>query len=69
MAKRILAVIVALIVAFAVIMGFELLGGVIFKTAFDPKNGNSVTDMMTSMPVAAFLWLLLGYAIASFLAG
>jgi hypothetical protein len=69
MAKRIISVSVALIVAFIIIMGFEMLGGIIFKTAFDPKDGKSVSDMMVSMPIAAFLWLLLGYGIAAFLGG
>ena len=68
MAKRIISVIVALIVAFAVIMGFEHLSGIIFKTP-DGGVGKSIAEIMANMPMAAFLWLLLGYGVASFLGG
>ena len=70
MAKRIFAVVIALAVAFGIILGFEQLGGVIFKTpGLDPRNPKTISDMMTNMPIAAFVWLLLGYAVSAFLGG
>jgi hypothetical protein len=68
--KRIIAVVVALLVAFAVIGGFEKLGPVLFKTpVIDSRDPKTISDMMASMPMAAFIWLLLSYAIASLLGG
>ena len=70
MAKRILSVVVALLIAFAVITGFEMLGPTLFKTpVVDPRDPKTISDMMEHMPLAAFLWLLLGYALAAFLGG
>ncbi len=70
MAKRIFSIVVALLVSMAIIMGFEQLGGLLFKTpAIDPKDNKTISDMMQHMPIAAFLWLLLGYAVSSFLGG
>jgi hypothetical protein len=70
MAKRIIAVIVALIVAMALIMGFEVMGGSIFKHPnIDPKDVKAISDLVASMTPAAFLWILLGYAVSSFVGG
>lgn len=70
MAKRILSVIAALAVSFAIIIGFESVSGFLFKTpGLDPRNPQTVSDMMASMPLAAFLWLLLGYAVSAFAGG
>ena len=70
MAKRILSVVLALIVAFGLITGFEYLGGFLFQhPAIDIKNPTTISDMMASMPIAAFLWILLGYAVSSFVGG
>ncbi len=70
MVKRIISVVVALAAAMAVIMGGEKMGGILFKTpAMDPHNPQTISDMMANMPVAAFLWLLIGYAFSSFLGG
>ena len=66
MGKRILAVVVAILAAMAVIMGFETLSGVLFKTPNEPK---SIAEMMANMPAAAYLWLLLGYVVSSFIGG
>ena len=67
MFKRVLSVVGALAVAFAIIIAFEAASGALFKTpAIDPRNPKTVSDMMASMPLAAFLWLLLGYAVSAF---
>ena len=70
MARRILSVVLALIVAFGLITGFEYLGGFLFQhPAIDIKNPTTISDMMASMPIAAFLWILLGYVVSSFVGG
>ena len=70
MTKRILSVVIALIAAFGLIMGFEYLGGFLFQhPAIDIKNPTTISDMMASMPIAAFLWILLGYAVSSLVGG
>ena len=70
MVKRVLSVVVALVVAFAIIMAFEAADGALFKTPeIDPRNPKTVSDMMASMPLAAFLWLLLGYSISALAGG
>ena len=67
MAKQILAVIIGLVVAFAIIMAFEWADGALFKTpAIDPRNPQTISDMMANMPLGAFIWLLLGYALSAF---
>ena len=70
MAKRILSIVAALLVAFIIITGFEELGPILFKTpVIDSRDPKTISDMMQHMPLAAFLWLLLGYALAAFLGG
>jgi hypothetical protein len=54
----------------ALIAGSEYLGGMIFQhPAVDMKDPKTISNMMTSMPVAAFIWILLGYAFSSFVGG
>ena len=70
MAKRILSVIIALVVSLGLIMASENIGGYIFQhPAVDMKDPKTVSNMMASMPIAAFLWLLLGYAVSSYIGG
>jgi hypothetical protein len=70
MFRRILAVVIALIVALGLVMGFEYLGGFLFQHPdVNVKTPTPISDMMANMPVAAFLWILLGYAVSSFVAG
>jgi predicted MFS family arabinose efflux permease len=70
MARRILSIVVALIVALGLVMGFEYLGGFLFQHPdVDMKNPTTISDSMASMPIAAFLWVLLGYAVSSFIGG
>ena len=70
MVRRIFSVVFALIVAFGLIMGFEYLGGFLFQhPAIDIKNPTTISDMMASMPLAAFLWILLGYIVSSLVGG
>ena len=70
MARRIISVVVALMVAFAIITAFEQLGPQLFKTpVIDSRDPKTISDMMANMPLAAYLWLLLGYAMASLLGG
>lgn len=67
MAKRLLSVFVGLIVSFAIIMAFEWLSSTLFTTPhIDPRNPKTISDMMAGMPLAAFIWLLTGYAVSSF---
>ena len=70
MGRRILSVAVALIAALGIIMGFEYIGGLIFQhPAVDMKDPKTISNMMASMPIAAFVWILLGYAVSSFVGG
>ena len=70
MAKRILAVVIALAVSMLIIMGSEQLGGIMFKLpAVDPKDPKSLSDMIQQMPLAAFVWLLFGYVLSAFIGG
>lgn len=70
MARRVLSVVVALIIALGLVMGFEYLGGFLFQHPdVDMKNPTTISDMMAGMPIAAFLWILLGYAVSSFVGG
>ena len=70
MAKRILAVVVSVIVSMILIGGFEYLGGLIFQhPAVDMKDPKTISNMMASMPIAGFIWILLGYATSSFVGG
>ena len=70
MAKLIFSIVLALIVSMSLIGGSEYLGGMIFQhPAVDMKDPKTISNMMTSMPVAAFIWILLGYAFSSFVGG
>jgi hypothetical protein len=70
MVKRIIAVIAGLAVAIGIIMAFESAGGVLFKTPeLDPRNPKTISDMMANMPLAAFIWLLLGHGIGALAGG
>jgi hypothetical protein len=70
MVKRLLSVVVALAAALSLVMAFEYIGGLIFQhPAVDMKDPKTISSMMASMPMAAFLWILLGYAVSSFAGG
>lgn len=70
MGKRILAVIIALASSFALIEIFERAGGHIFPhPPVDMNDPKSISNMVAVMPVEAFLWILLGYAVSSFAGG
>ena len=64
--KRIGAVLVGLLIAMVVIGLFEW-GGMYIHQApkVDYHDPKALADMMRDMPLSAFLWLLLGYAVAS----
>ncbi len=64
MVKRIIAVVAGIAIAMLVIMAFESAGSLLFKTPdVDPRNPKTISDMMANMPLAAFIWLLLGHAV------
>ena len=70
MLKRILSVVIAVAISMTFVMGFEYIGGHIFqRPQGDMKDPKAISDMMASMPITAFLWILLGYAISSFVGG
>ena len=70
MTKRIISVVIGLAVAMGLVFAFEMVSGVLFKTpAFDPRDPKTISDMMAAMPLAAFLWLLLGHGLAAFAGG
>jgi hypothetical protein len=62
--------VVALVVALGLVMAFEYVGGFIFQhPALDMKDPKTVSNMMASMPIAAFLWILLGHIVSSYIGG
>jgi hypothetical protein len=70
MGKRIFSVIIALVVSISLIGAFEYAGGFIFQhPAVDMKDPKTISNMMVSMPIAAFLWILLGYLVSSYVGG
>ena len=70
MLKRILSVVIAVAISMTFVMGFEYIGGYIFqRPPGDMKDPKAISNMMASMPITAFLWILLGYAISSFVGG
>jgi hypothetical protein len=70
MFKLILSVVLALVVSVALILGIEMLGGILFKLPMvDPKNQNTIYDMMKNAPLAFFIWLMVGYSLGSLVGG
>lgn len=69
--KRILSVILGFIVASIVIFAFEWIGTYLHPSLqhIDPKDPKAIADMMNQMPFTAFLWLLFGYVVGSFVGG
>jgi MFS family permease len=68
---RIIAVVCGLVSAMIVIMAFEWTGRFIYTapTGIDFRNIQTAEDMMSIMPLRAFIWLLTGYAAGSLIGG
>jgi hypothetical protein len=66
MGRKILAVVVGVIAAFLVVMAFEFVGHRVWPLPanLDWKSATAVAAFMASLPVIAYLWLLLGWAVA-----
>ena len=71
MVRKILAVIAGLITFYVVVSGVQMLNGIIFgapppETMTDPA---AMSAYVAGLPTAAFIVLLLGYVLGSFVAG
>ncbi len=71
MGRKILAVIVALIVAFAIMMIVEMLNSMVVARPSDAVMGDPIAlrEYMANGPVKAYLVVLFGYILASFAGG
>ncbi len=71
MGRKILAVIVALIVAFAVIMIVEMLNSLVIPPPSQQMMNDpaQMREFMTHLPTTAFVVILIGYIVGSFSGG
>ena len=71
MGRKILAVIVALIVAFAIMMIVEMLNSMVVARPSDAvmRDPIALREYMANGPVKAYLVVLFGYILASFVGG
>lgn len=69
--KRISSVVLGLFAAIAMISAFEAIGNHLhpLKAPVDPKDTQAIAELMSQMPLGAFLWLLLGYVVGSLAGG
>ena len=69
--KRIGAVLGGFMAAMVVVMLFEWLGAYVnpMPKDIDYHDPKALADMMNHMPMTAYLWLLLGYVVASIVGG
>jgi hypothetical protein len=65
MLRNLLSVIAGMLLTFVTVMLFEWLGHRVWTPAkVDWSNAVAATQYMNSLPVAAYLWLLLGWLVA-----